>query len=108
MLPQVVVAVADFTHRAGVEWGEIASRVSRRWSRRCEGSACCAAAADDIGVATVPLLLPLLRSGHLPALPVSLCCCCCCCAQTHSCLHGNLSAEEPHSLAAIMTHTPCG
>jgi sodium/potassium/calcium exchanger 6 len=30
----VVVAVADFTHRAGVEWGELASRVSRRWSQK--------------------------------------------------------------------------
>jgi hypothetical protein len=31
----VVVAVADFSKRAGVEWGEVARRVSRRMSGRC-------------------------------------------------------------------------
>lgn len=30
----VVVAVADFSHRMGVEWADVAKRVSRRWSSR--------------------------------------------------------------------------
>lgn len=44
----VVVAVADFTHRAGVEWGELASRVSRRWSQKWH----------------TELVSPLLRSDY--------------------------------------------
>ncbi|KAI7838328.1 hypothetical protein COHA_007897 [Chlorella ohadii] len=44
----VVVAVADFTHRAGVEWGELAGRVSRRWSQKWR----------------TELVSPLLRSDY--------------------------------------------